>query len=155
MKKEIKVTQWIVILCLCNFNSFGQFVTGNVSGNYWGETDNNQKIEAIGIGDYSSSNVQPNAALDITIPYLFVNSPPLIYPGEAIRSTAEADFNHTWKMFTYPDKEKFHIRVTLTFLSRIVSYISTTYLNFYGLRIAESSFSTTTFSAYRFAVHSI
>ena len=75
MKKEIKVTQWIVILCLCNFNSFGQFVTGNVSGNYWGETDNNQKIEAIGIGDYTFYNSSPNSALDINIHHLYQNGP--------------------------------------------------------------------------------
>ncbi len=85
-------------------SSYCQFVPIALT-NFWGETDNNQKIEAIGIGDYSNTNVQPNAALDITIPYLFVNSPPLIYPGEAIRSTAEADYNHTWKMFTYPERK--------------------------------------------------
>ena len=122
MKKYL-VTQiflFLLFIFISQF-SFAQMKIGNFAAiNYWGETDNNQKIEAIGIGDYSSSNVRPNAALDITIPYLFVNSSPLIYPGEAIRSTAEADYNHTWKMFTYPDKEKFHVRETLTFLSQIV-----------------------------------
>ena len=121
MKKYLVTQLCLFLLFIFTFQySFAQMKIGTAGTNYWGETDNNQKIEAIGIGDYSSSNVRPNAALDITIPYLFVNSSPLIYPGEAIRSTAEADYNHTWKMFTYPDKEKFHVRETLTFLSQIV-----------------------------------
>ena len=111
MKKYLVTQICLFLLFIFTFQfSFAQMKIGTFFGiNYWGETDNNQKIEAIGIGEYANSNVRPNAALDITIPYLFVNSPPLIYPGEAIRSTAEADYNHTWKMFTYPDKEKFHV----------------------------------------------
>ncbi len=121
MKKLlVTIVLLISVFLNCTIKIYGQMQIG-LSGPYsWGETDNNQKIEAIGIGDYTNSNSKPNAALDITIPYLFVNSPPLIYPGEAIRSTAEADYNHTWKMFTYPDKEKFRVRETLTFLSQIV-----------------------------------
>ena len=88
MKKLlVTIILLVSIFFNCSIKMYGQMQVGLNGPNFWGETDNNQKIEAIGIGDYSSSNVQPNAALDITIPYLFVNSPPLIYPGEAIRST--------------------------------------------------------------------
>lgn len=110
MKNSLILKIRIFVFLLFNVHlTHGQFINGTNGPNFWGETDNNQKIEAIGIGDYTNSGAQPNAALDITIPYLFLNTPNLIYQGEAIRSSAAHDFDHTWKMFTFPETEKFRV----------------------------------------------
>lgn len=109
MKNQFKIYLISATVFFAAISSgFSQFIP-NLGVNFWGETDNSQKIEAIGIGDYGVNSAQPNAALDITIPYLFPNTPPLIYQGEAIRSSAASDFDHTWKMFTFPETPKFFV----------------------------------------------
>ena len=79
IKLIIKISVFNCLFCICSSQLKAQIIQGTNGPNIWGQTDNSQKIEAIGIGDYTNANAQPNAALDITIPYLFVNSPPFIY----------------------------------------------------------------------------
>lgn len=109
MKNRNYLKILLPILVFISTNCLSQMKIGNPGSYFWGETDNNQKIEALCVGDYTNSSAQPNAALDITIPYLFPNTPPLIYQGEAIRSSAASDFDHTWKMFTFPETPKFFV----------------------------------------------
>ena len=75
MKKYLVTQICLFLLFIFTFQySFAQMKIGTFFGiNYWGETDNNQKIEAIGIGDYTFYNSSPNSALDINIHHLYQN----------------------------------------------------------------------------------
>lgn len=99
-----------LLMSLINYSGSAQWRIGvNGLGDNWGETDPANKIDAIGIGDYFGNSTQPAAALDITIPYLFNQGSMLVNQGEAIRSSAATDFDHTWKMYTFPETEKFRV----------------------------------------------
>lgn len=109
MKTYLSLKLVLISFLLISIQSNGQWLVGNLGPNFWGETDPNNKIDAIGIGDYTGNSTQPAAALDITIPYLFNQGAMLVNQGEAIRSSAASDFNHTWKMYTFPETEKFRV----------------------------------------------
>jgi hypothetical protein len=93
-------------LCCQYLNGNAQFVP-SAAFPFYGETDNTFPIDAIGIGDFTTPGATPNAALDIVVPYLSNNG--LIYPGEAFRTKVDSKYDHTWKMWTFPETPKFFV----------------------------------------------
>lgn len=108
MKKDISFKHLLLFLIIINQSS-AQLLIGTNGPDFWGETDPANRIDAIGIGDYTGNLSQPAAAMDITIPYLFNQGAMLANQGEAIRSSVAPNFDHTWKMFTFPETPKFFV----------------------------------------------
>lgn len=83
------------------------------SGNNIGEGDVvGNAVTAIGIGEFVSNTDEPQAALDVRVPYLTYSN--VYNPAEAFQTTTERDYGAVWRMFIGrhtrdPREEKFHI----------------------------------------------
>ncbi len=103
----------LVLLLISNsYLSFSQPFLVNTGPNFAdkiGETDANNNIAAIGIGDFVGNNLDPMAALDIRVPLLYPSN--AYHYAEAFHTTTGQDYGAVWRMFIDEgtQTEKFHI----------------------------------------------
>jgi hypothetical protein len=81
---------------------YSQFYPGTFGIDQQGCTDNSQKIDGIGIGDFLSNFDVPHAALDVHVPYLN-DQGSQVGQGNAFSTYADSMYLHSWQMFSYPN----------------------------------------------------
>jgi len=115
MKLKLKLLLTIILIVIaCSNSLFAQpFITsGAGSGNNIGETNANDNITAIGVGDFVANGDEPQAALDVRVPLLKAGNFVFDY-AEAFQTTSLRDYGAVWRMFTgketWARDEKFHI----------------------------------------------
>lgn len=97
----------ILIFLLVNFNYLYSQTPATIvasSVDVFGESDvNGNQVAKIGIGEFAAQGDEPQAALDVRVPYLYPSNFTSSYqqfPSEAFQTTTERDYGTVWRMYS-------------------------------------------------------